>query len=271
MIGVKPAIKVTNLRYSYPDKTLGLNGITFEITEKELVCFIGTNGSGKTTLLLNLMGILVGEGEIEILGSRLQKKNQREIWRQMGFLFQNPDDQLFSLTVQDDVTFGPLNMGWPRERVLQASAKALSQVGLDGFQGRSPHRLSFGEKKRVGLASILAMEPRILLLDEPTAGLDPRSSTEFIDLLDDLHHQGKTILVATHDLHLVYEIAQRVMVLGENKTIVAEGDPRKLLRDSELLLKNNLIHQHRHGHRRTTHIHHHYHLGHEHHLEERTE
>lgn len=271
MIGVKPAIKVTNLRYLYPDKTLGLNDVTFEIAEGELVCFIGTNGSGKTTFLLNLMGILVGEGEIEILGRRMEKKNHREIWSQMGLLFQNPDDLLFSLSVQDDVTFGPLNMGWPREKVLQASSNALRQVGLDGFQDRSPHRLSFGEKKKVGLACILAMEPRILLLDEPTAGLDPRSSTEFIDLLDDLHNQGKTILVATHDLHLVYEVAQRVIVLGENKKIVAQGDPRHLLRDSELLLKNNLIHQHRHGHRRTTHIHHHYHLGHEHHVEEELE
>jgi cobalt/nickel transport system ATP-binding protein len=265
---MKPAIKVSNLRYSYGDETLGLKDITFEIAEGELVCFIGANGSGKTTLLLNLMGLLAGAGDIEILGRKMEKNNRREVWRQMGLLFQNPDDLLFSLSVQDDVIFGPLNMGWPRERALQTLAKVLSQVGLDGFQDRSPQRLSFGEKKRVGLACILAMEPQILLLDEPTAGLDPRSSTEFIDLLDDLHHQGKTILIATHDLHLVYEVAQRVIVLGENKKIAAQGDPRQLLQNSELLLKNNLIHQHRHGHRRTTHVHHHYHLGHEHHLEE---
>jgi cobalt/nickel transport system ATP-binding protein len=254
------AIKARRLDYNYPDKTVGFQNINLDVAKGETVIVIGANGTGKSTLLLNLMGILHGQGEIEILGNVLNNKNLKAIRRGMGLVFQNPDDQLFCPTVLDDVAFGPINLGWEKDVVLRESRNALALVRMEKFESRPSHRLSFGEKKRVAIATLLSMKPQILLLDEPTGGLDPRSCTELIEILYALKEQGKTIFATSHDLHLVTEIADRVCVFSEEKTIVADGPFRKILSDHELLLKNNLIHRHRHRHERFVDEHEHAHL-----------
>lgn len=254
------AIKVRHLHYTYPDKTIGLRDINLNVARGETVVVIGANGTGKSTLLLNLMGILRGEGEVKVLGNALNNKNLRTIRREMGLAFQNPDDQLFCPTVLDDVAFGPLNLGWERDVVLSEARNALALVRMEKYESRPSHHLSFGEKKRVAMATLLSMRPQILLLDEPTGGLDPRSSADLIDILYVLREQGKTILATSHDLHLVAEIADRVCVFSEEKTIAADGPFREILSNHDLLLKNNLVHSHRHRHERYIAEHEHEHL-----------
>ncbi|MGR3310634.1 MAG: energy-coupling factor ABC transporter ATP-binding protein [Candidatus Brocadiales bacterium] len=254
------AIKIRHLHYTYPDKTIGLQDINLDVARGETVVVIGANGSGKSTLLLNLMGIQHGTGEIEVLGKILNGKNLRTIRREMGLVFQNPDDQLFCPTVLDDVAFGPINLGWERDVVLHESRNALALVRMEKFESRSSHHLSFGEKKRVAMATLLSMKPQILLMDEPTGSLDPRSCTELIEILYALKGQGKTIFATSHDLHLVTEIADRVCVFSEEKTIVADGTFKEILSNHELLLKNNLIHRHMHRHERFVEEHEHAHI-----------
>ena len=157
------AIKITDLNFVYPDSTIGLNKVSFEIKKGQTVLIIGANGTGKSTLLLNLMGILNGEGELEIFGVPMNKKNLTDVRRRLGLVFQNPDDQLFCPTVFDDVAFGPINLGYDEETVIQNVKRALSAVRMEGFEERSSHHLSFGEKKKVSIASVLSMEPEILL------------------------------------------------------------------------------------------------------------
>lgn len=252
-------IKVVNLNYSYPDGTPGLKGVSFDVEEGETLVIIGANGTGKSTLFMNLMGVLDGDGYIEITGLTLNKANLKEIRRRMGIVFQNPDDQLFCPTVMDDVSFGPLNLGWNSSEVVSSSQKALAFVGLEGYESRTSYHLSFGEKKRVAIATVLSMNPEILLLDEPTSGLDPRSISKFINILYTLKSQGKTLLIVTHDIFLTQEVADRVLVFSEEKKPVAIGNYKDILSDYDLLLKNNLIHQHRHRHDEIIHEHEHEH------------
>ena len=237
------AIKVTDLSFVYPDATIGLNKVSLEIRKGQTVLIIGANGTGKSTLLLNLMGIFKGEGEIEIFGMPMKKKNLSEICKRLGLVFQNPDDQLFCPTVFDDVAFGPINLGLNEKAVIQKVKRALSAVRMEGFEERSSHHLSFGEKKKVSIASVLSMEPEILLLDEPTGGLDPRSAYELMEILHQLKEEGKTILTTTHDLYFVSELADIVFVMGEGKNIVAKDLPYIILSNRKLLVENNLIHQ----------------------------
>lgn len=252
-------IKVSNLNYRYPDGTVGLKDVSFEVEEGETVVIIGANGTGKSTLFMNLMGVLDGDGHIEITGLTLNKIHLKEIRRRMGMVFQNPDDQLFCPTVMDDISFGPLNMGWDENQVNTASRDALTLVGLEGYESRSSYHLSYGEKKRASIATVLSMNPKILLLDEPTGGLDPRSSSKFINLLYTLKSQGRTLLIVTHDIFLAWEIADRVLVFSEEKRPVAMGDYKDILSNYNLLLKNNLVHQHRHRHNKLVHEHEHQH------------
>lgn len=252
-------IKVSHLQYHYPDGTIGLNDVSFEVQEGETLIILGANGTGKSTLFMNLMGVLDGAGAIEIMGRSLYKANLKEIRRGMGMVFQNPDDQLFCPTVLDDVSFGPLNQGLRPDQVMQAAQKALALVDLQGYESRPPHHLSFGEKKRAAIATVLSMNPEILLLDEPTSGLDPRSVSKFINILYTLKSQGKTLLIVTHDLFLTQEIADRVLVFSEEKKPVAIGNYKEILNNHDLLLKNNLIHQHRHRHDEVVHEHEHRH------------
>lgn len=241
------AIKVIDLNFTYHDGTTGLKQISFEIKTGQTVLIMGANGTGKSTLLLNLMGILRGTGKIEIFGVSMNKKNLPEIRRRLGLVFQNPDDQLFCPTVFDDVAFGPINLGYDKETVVQEVKRALSAVRMEGFKERSSHHLSFGEKKKIAIASVLSMNPEILMLDEPTAGLDPRSASELIDILYQLKEDGKTILSTTHDLYFASELADEIFVMGEGKDIIAKDVPHLILSAQELLLENNLIHKHRYS------------------------
>lgn len=256
-------ISISNLNYRYPDGTTALRDVNFAVEEGETLAILGANGTGKSTLFMNLMGVLEGNGHIEIAGLTLNKANRKEIRRRMGMVFQNPDDQLFCPTVLDDVSFGPLNLGWDKNRVIAASQEALALVGMENYESRTSHHLSFGEKKRAAIATVLSMNPEILLLDEPTSGLDPRSSSKFIKILYSLKSQGKTLLIVTDDIFLTQEIADRVLVFSEEKRPVAIGYSKEILNNYDLLLQHNLVHQHRHRHDEMVHEHEHRH-GHSH-------
>ena len=233
---MKQAIKICGLRYAYPDGTQALRDINLEVAKGERVALIGPNGAGKTTLLLHLNGLLRGEGQIEIAGIPLEDGTLGEIRRIVGLVFQDPDDQLFMPRVFDDVAFGPLNLGLPEPEVQERVREALRFVGLEGFEERAPHRLSFGERKRVALATVLAMRPQILALDEPTSNLDPRSRRELIKLLKGIN---ETLLIATHDLELVLALCQRAVLLDGGE-IIADGPAPELLADEHLMLAHGL-------------------------------
>ncbi len=256
----RPAIEVTNLKFSYPDGRLALAEVSFKVFPSESVVLMGPNGAGKSTLLLCIVGILKGIGTIRVQGIEVNADNAFSVRRQIGFVFQNPEHQLFSSSVIDDVVFGPLNLGLSKEEALRQADKVLTELNMSAFKTRAPHHLSQGEKKKVALATALVTGPNTLLLDEPTAGLDPRSSTQLIDILFRLKDEGKTMFVATHDMHLAEEVADRIIVLGENKTVVRDGPPKEILTDTDFLARNNLIHEHSHFHELRRHGHPHSHL-----------
>ena len=232
----RAAIEIRGLNYVYPDGTRALKEIDLEILEGERVAFIGPNGAGKTTLLLHLNGLLTGEGSIEVLEMPLGDGAMGEIRRAVGLVFQDPDDQLFMPRVFDDVAFGPLNLGLPEAEVRERVVEALRIVGMEGHEERPPHHLSFGERKRVALATILAMRPKVLVLDEPTSNLDPQSRRELIALLRGLE---KTLIVATHDLESVLELCPRAVLLDRGE-LIADGPARELLADEHLMLAHGL-------------------------------
>lgn len=221
-------VEISALSYSYPDGTKALKDIRLKIEEKENVALVGANGSGKTTLLLTIMGALKGTGFIRILG----ESDLRKIRGRVGLVFQNPDDQLFMSTVFDDVAFGPLNLGL--DDVSGRVHNALELVGLSGYEKRSSHHLSFGEKKRVAIATILSMEPELLLMDEPTENLDPRGKRQLLQLLKEL---SQPKIVATHDLGVASATCERIVVLN-NGCIVTDGRTDKILSNAGLLEKH---------------------------------
>jgi len=229
------AIEIEGLSYTYPDGTHGLRGVSLAVPEGGCVAMVGPNGAGKSTLLLHLNGILNGEGTVNVFG-RLVHEDLQAARQLVGLVFQNPDDQLFMPTVFDDVAFGPLNLGWSEARVRDAVTQTLEAVGLEGYQERSPHHLSLGEKKRVSIATVLVMRCRIMVFDEPTTGLDPRGRWEFIDLLRGL---GTTNIIATHDLDLVRELCDRIAILDDGR-LVAEGRAADILADRTLLASHGL-------------------------------
>ena len=232
------AIEVKNLSYAYPNGTKALEEVSLEVEEGETVAIVGPNGAGKTTLLLNLTGILKPKkGKIELFGGDITQMSNSDISKNVGIVFQDPDDQLFMPTVFDDVAFGPTNLGYSKEEVKERVKRALTSLSLVGYEEKCPHCLSYGEKKKVSLATVLSMQPKVLLLDEPTANLDPRSRAELIKLIKKLKGEV-TIVIATHDVNAIPEIADRVYVL--NKKIVAEGIPREIFMDFDLLRKNGL-------------------------------
>jgi len=234
------AIEITNLNYRYHDGTEALRGVSFRVAPGECVALLGPNGSGKSTLLLHLNGILPeklsGNGAVKILDEPVGAQNIETIRRQVGLVFQDPDDQLFCPTVQEDVAFGPQQLGLAEADVAARVEKALAQAGLAGFGRRATHHLSHGEKRRVCLAGVLACEPAILILDEPTSDLDPRGRREFKALLRQI---PATKLIATHDLELAVELCARTMVLDRG-AIVADGPTVKLLNDEGLMLAHGL-------------------------------
>lgn len=230
------SIEIQNLSFAYPDGTPALRDISLRIAPGEKVALVGPNGAGKSTLILHLNGILNGEGSVRVCGLKVAKENLGRIRSCVGLVFQSPDDQLFSPTVFDDVAFGPLYQGLPPQEVLQNVDQALDAVHMLAYKQRVSHHLSMGEKKRIAIATVLSMHPEVLVLDEPTGGLDPRSRRSLIRLLEEL---ALTMLVSTHDMLLVREIFPRMIVLDEGR-IVADGRTEALMNDTVFLEAHGL-------------------------------
>jgi cobalt/nickel transport system ATP-binding protein len=229
-------LQIHNLSFVYPDGHVALREVNLSVCEGEKVALVGPNGAGKSTLMLHLNGILGENSPISIAGMAIEPANLPVIRALVGLVFQNPDDQLFSPTVFDDVAFGPLHMGLPEEEVYRRVEEALASVQMNGYEDRLSHHLSMGQKKRIAISTVLAMRPQILILDEPSAGLDPRARRSLINFLKDL---PITMLISTHDLRMVEEIFPRMVVMDEGK-IVADGYTRDLLQDNDLLEKHGL-------------------------------
>ena len=235
-IAVRTAVEIADLHFTYPDGVKALRGVKLTVGEGEKVALLGPNGAGKSTFLMHLNGILRGRGAIRIMGQPLNNGNLRHIRAQVGLVFEHPDDQLFSPTVLDDVAYGPLYMGLPRDEVLRRARWALEQVGMIGFEERMPHRLSLGQKKRVAIATVLSMHPLILALDEPTSSLAPTARRELIHLLREL---PQTMIVSTHDIPMVRDLFSRTIVMDEGR-VVADGDTQIVLSDTALLAAHGL-------------------------------
>lgn len=230
------AIAIANLRFAYPDGVQALRGVDLTIGAGEKVALLGPNGAGKTTLLLHLNGTLRGKGDIRIMGQRFNNGNLKHFRAQVGLVFENPDDQLFSPTVFDDVAFGPLYMGLPKDEVLERVRLALAQVGMAGFEERLPHHLSLGQKKRIAIATVLSMSPAILALDEPFSSLDPSARRELMRLLQTL---PQTMIVSTHHISIIRHLFPRTVVMDEGR-VVADGDTEAILADAALLEAHGL-------------------------------
>jgi cobalt/nickel transport system ATP-binding protein len=228
---VHHSIEVDHLNYSYPDGTAALHDVSLHIAPGEKVALVGPNGAGKSTLILHLNGILSGQGSVRVCGLTVDKQNLGKVRSSIGLVFQSPDDQLFSPTVFDDVAFGPLYQGLPEVEVYKMVDQALESVHMLAYKQRVSHHLSMGEKKRIAIATVLSMRPEVLVLDEPTGGLDPRSRRSLIHLLDEL---PLTMLVSTHDMHMVHEIFPRMIVLDDGR-VVADGTTETLMADPAFL------------------------------------
>ena len=233
-----PIIEINDLTFSYPDGRLALEGVVLAVGRGEKVALVGPNGAGKSTLLLHLNGTLrAPQAErVRVAGVPLSDRNIKLVRAQVGMVFQDPDDQLFSPSVFEDVAFGPLHMGYDAAVIRERVAWSLQAVGMTGYEERPPHRLSLGEKKRIAIATVLAMEPDVLVLDEPSAGLDPRARRSLIALLADL---PQTLLVATHDMRLVWELCPRTVILDGGR-VAADGTTTTLLRDVTLMEQHGL-------------------------------
>ena len=234
--GDQPTLTVKNLHFTYPDGRPALYGVSLQISRGEKVALVGPNGAGKSTLMLHLNGILEGDGHIQVADLPVEKANLPMIRAKVGLVFQSPDDQLFSPTVFEDVAFGPLHMGLPEAQVRARVNEALKQVGMQDYADRLSHHLSVGEKKRIAIATVLSMKPEILILDEPSAGLDPRARRGLINLLREL---PLTMLVSTHDMLLVQELFPRTVIMDEGR-IVADGTTEHLMEDEALLEAHGL-------------------------------
>jgi len=230
------SIEVENLSFTYPDGRQALRDVTLCIQPDEKVALVGPNGAGKSTLLLHLNGILRGEGRVKVCGLEVNDRNVKHIRARVGMVFQSPDDQLFSPRVYDDVAFGPLYMGLPVDEVDARVHDALEAVGMGGYEERTSHHLSVGEKKRIAIATVLSMKPEVLVLDEPTAGLDPRARRSLIQLLREL---PLTMLVSTHDMRMVEELFPRMVIMDEGRVVV-DGPTGQLMSDEKLLEAHGL-------------------------------
>ncbi|MHB8841490.1 MAG: energy-coupling factor ABC transporter ATP-binding protein [Candidatus Aquicultor sp.] len=229
-------IKAADLTYDYPDGTAALKGVDLEIRRGERVALLGENGAGKSTFLMHLNGTLHGEGELAINGLAPTKANLAAIRSSVGLVFQDPDDQLFLTTVFDDVAFGPINQGLSEAEVIERVRGALEVVDMLWAANKSAHHLSFGQKKRIALATVLSMQPKVLVLDEPTSNLDPRTRTRLEHLLVNLDH---TMLITTHNLDFAWRVCKRSLILSDGK-ILADGPTREMLMDEALLEANGL-------------------------------
>jgi len=232
-----PVLDVQGLAYAYPDGHQALYGVNLHVHQGERVALLGPNGAGKTTLVLHLNGILrAGAGTVNVSGLSVEKKNLAEVRRRVGVVFQDPDDQLFMPSVRDDVAFGPANLGIKGAALDRAVKDALDQVGMVDFIDRPPHHLSYGQRRRVAVATVLAMAPEILVLDEPSSNLDPASRRELADILRSL---DVTVLMVTHDLPYALELCSRSVVLSDG-VIVADGSTYDVLTDDALMSAHRL-------------------------------
>jgi len=259
-----PIFDLRDVCFEY-ERIPALRGLSLQIAEGESVALLGANGSGKSTLLRILDALCFpSQGSVDFSSQRLTPELLQQdgfglsFRRRVALVFQNPDVQLFNPTVFDEVAFGPLQMQWPKERVLSKVTEALDLMAIAHLRDRPPYRLSGGEKKRVALASVIVLDPDVLLLDEPTSTLDPRSQSQIIDLIQGWKSSSKTVITATHQLEIVEDIAGRVVVLEEGK-LAESGTPSEVLSNHELLLRANLVHAHRHSHGTYEHSHPHLH------------
>ena len=231
------AIEISHLSFTYPDGHQALKELNLSVERGECLGLVGPNGAGKSTLLLHLNGLIPSpNGAVRILGEVITKQSLPGVRQKVGMVFQNPDDQLFCPTLFEDVAFGPLNSQVPAEEIPGRVAQALKKVGLEGFEQRSPHHMSVGEKRKASLATILSMDPEIIVLDEPSSNLDPRSRKELIRLLASF---TETRIVATHDLEMVLQLCDRVALMGRG-SIVEIGKPEEVLTNEALLKSQGL-------------------------------
>jgi cobalt/nickel transport system ATP-binding protein len=256
--------EVHNISFSY-EAIPAICGLTLHIGQGERVVLLGANGSGKSTLLRVLDALCFpSAGSVTFKGDALTAKRLQQdefslnFRRRVALVFQNPDVQLFNPTVFDEVAYGPLQMQWRKEDVMRRVEETLQFMSISHLRDRPPYRLSGGEKKRVALASVLVLDPEVLLLDEPTATLDPKSQSQVVDLMQQWKGTAKTVITATHQLEIVEDIADRIYVL-EAGAVIAEGTPSEVLSNADLLLRANLIHAHRHSHDGVMHSHPHLH------------
>jgi cobalt/nickel transport system ATP-binding protein len=269
---VIPLFQVDRIGYAYPGGAPAVEDVSFNIDAGERVALLGANGSGKSTLLRLLDGLVFpSAGAITALGQLLTEIAVERppfgprFRKEVGFLFQQSDAQLFCATVEEELAFAPLQLGLPMDEVRRRINDALGLLEITRLRDRTPQTLSAGQQKRVALASLLTASPSVLLLDEPTAGLDPRTQATLLELLERLHQAGLTLVTATHDLALVPHLADRAIVLDESHRLVADGPTEEVLSDTDLLLRVNLIHAHAHRHGDEWHSHPHAHVvGHEH-------
>jgi cobalt/nickel transport system ATP-binding protein len=255
---------LTDVFYSYPGGIPALCGCSLSINKGDRIAIIGANGTGKSTLLTMLDALIFADkGMVTAFGNEMTEKGmndagtQRRFRTRVGFVFQNPDVQLFCPTVKEDILFGPLQFCMPDDEVRRRFDDVVHRMRLGNLLERSPHQLSIGEKKKAAIASVLVIEPDVLLLDEPTAGLDPQTNRDIIGVLYDAHKAGKTVIMATHDLHIVEEIADVIHVFGDNRSIIRSGTPEEILTDTEFLQAHNLVHVHVHRHMHVSHMHSH--------------
>jgi len=232
----EPVLRFDNVSYVYGDGTRALDNVSFTVAQGESAGIIGHNGSGKTTLLMHAVGLLASNGSVVAAGFPVVRSNLNVVRRKVGYVFQDPRDQLFMSRVIEDVSFGPLNMGLSEKESFEKAENALDAVGLHGFGSRISYHLSSGEMRRAAIATILAMNPEIIIMDEPTSGLDPRAKRELVAVIRSL---PSTKLIASHDLSFIGECTERVIVLHKGR-IAAEGQTGNILADNELLLANGL-------------------------------
>jgi cobalt/nickel transport system ATP-binding protein len=266
-----PLLSLSNVSYSYLRSSPVVRNMTVQFHAGERAVILGANGTGKSTLLALLNGLVFAqEGEVRAFGKVLSERDLedrdfgREFRKKIAFVFQNPDVQLFSPTVWEDVAFGPLQLGLPKAQVSDIVDGLLESLRIQDLRDRAPHTLSDGQKKKVAIASSLATAPEVLLMDEPTNGLDPRTQVWLIELLHELHQKGTTIIAATHDLAIAGDIAERAIVFSEDHTLAGDGPLEDILQNDDLLLSVNLIHEHAHTHGGHAHVHRHGHFGHYH-------
>lgn len=260
------AFNVKKISYAYKNGKKAADEVSFSVKKGESLTIIGTNGSGKSTLLYLLSGLLTPEsGDIEVFGRNINGNFPPELRQRIALLFQNPQAQLFLLSVWDELCFGPLQLGLEKNEIQKRTEELLGLLNIKHLRDRGPWDLSGGEMRKVAFGTCLSVNPDVLLLDEPTTGLDPRSQVEFVDLINELRHAGKTIVTATHDLGIIEDISDRTVVIGEDHRLLTEGNPWDVMEDTDMLLRANLIHKHVHRHCWYAHEHSHFGThGHEH-------